>query len=100
MSVDSVKSDEKDDVDYEWNNKEWNFIPDPILLKILAQLPVRDILNVSECCRRWNDISKDDYLWKKVFPRDFKVDKSISLKPGNDGREKHKNILYIDFHLN
>lgn len=82
MSTDSVKSIE-DDVNYVWNATEWDFIPDPILLNILTQLSVRDILNVSECCRRWNDISKDDYLWKKVFQRDFKVDKSIALKPGN-----------------
>lgn len=82
MSSDSIKSTGTDDVNYVWNNTEWDFIPDPILLKILTQLPVHDILNVSECCRRWNDIVKDDYLWKKVFHRDFKVDKSIALKPG------------------
>lgn len=82
MSIDTVKPFETNDINYVWNNTEWDFIPDPILLKILTQLPVRDILNVSECCRRWNDISKDDYLWKKVFQRDFKVDKMIALKPG------------------
>lgn len=87
MSSDLTKSIDTDDVNYVWNNTEWDYIPDPILLKILAQLPVRDILNASECCRRWNDISKDDYLWKKVFQRDFKVDRTIAIKPGeNIGR--------------
>lgn len=84
MSSDSTKPIDTDVVNYVWNNTEWDYIPDPILLKILAQLPVRDILNASECCRRWNDITKDDYLWKKVFQRDFKVDKTIALKPGKD----------------
>lgn len=84
MSSDLTKSIDTDDVNYVWNNTEWDYIPDPILLKILAQLPVRDILNASECCRRWNDISKDDYLWKKVFQRDFKVDKTIAIKPGEN----------------
>lgn len=87
MSKYSTKPIECGDVNYVWNNKEWDYIPDPVLLKILTQLPVRDILNVSECCRRWNDISKDDYLWKKVFQRDFKVDKSIALKPGKCNRK-------------
>lgn len=82
MSSEFNKSIETDDVNYVWNHTEWDYIPDPILLKILAQLRVRDILNASECCRRWNDISKDDYLWKKVFQRDFNVDKTIALKPG------------------
>ncbi|XP_031624368.1 F-box/WD repeat-containing protein 5 [Contarinia nasturtii] len=95
MSTDPVKSIETNDVNYVWNATEWDFIPDPILLKILTQLPVRDILNVSECCRRWNDISKDDYLWKKVFQRDFKVDKSIALKPGAESWYKeYKRLTY------
>lgn len=84
MSNDLTKSIETDDVNYVWNNTDWDYIPQPILLKILAQLPVRDILNASECCRRWNDITKDDYLWKKVFQRDFKIDKTIALKPGKE----------------
>ena len=82
MSIDEAKATESNDVNYVWNNTEWPFIPDPILLKILTQLPVHDILNVSECCRRWHDISRDDWLWRKVFQRDFKVDKTIALKPG------------------
>lgn len=92
MSIEPTKSN--DDSNYVWNNTEWDFIPDPVLLKILTQLPVRDILNVSECCRRWNDICKDDYLWKKVFQRDFKVDKLIAIKPGNF---QCFNEIYIDF---
>lgn len=83
MSTHPVNTTGTDDIiSYVWNNIEWDFIPDPILFKILIQLPVRDILNVSECCRRWNDLIKDDYLWKKVFQRDFKVDRTIALKPG------------------
>lgn len=84
----SSSIDTDDVVNYVWNHTEWNYIPEPILLNILAQLPVRDILNASECCRRWNDISKDDYLWKKVFQRDFKIDKTIALKPGKFPKRK------------
>lgn len=93
MSIDSTGC--TDDVNYVWNNTEWDFIPEPILLKILTQLPVRDILNVSESCKRYNDISKDDYLWKKVFRRDFKVDKSIPLKPGEFGSPINMKIMLL-----
>lgn len=64
------------------NYSNWCFIPEPVLLKILAHLSARDILNAGECCRRWNQISKDDYLWRKIFQRDFKIDRNIVLKPG------------------
>lgn len=77
-----ILRNDSDECNYVWNYTEWNFIPEPILLRILTLLPVRDVLNVSECCCRWNDITKDDYLWKKIFQRDFKVDRSIPLKPG------------------
>lgn len=60
----------------------WSLIPEPVFLKILNHLTARDILQAGECCRRWNDISRDDFLWKKVFQRDFKVDRTIGLKPG------------------
>lgn len=60
----------------------WSLVPEPVFLTILNYLTAREILNVGECCRRWNDITKDDYLWKKVFQRDFKVDAVIGLKPG------------------
>lgn len=77
-------SSETDECNYVWNNTDWAFIPDPVLVRILLLLPVRDVLNAGECCQRWNDISKDEYLWRKLFQRDFKVDRSIPLKPGTD----------------
>lgn len=60
----------------------WPLMPEPVFLTILNYLTAREILNAGECCRRWNDITKDDYLWKKIFQRDFKVDSVIGLKPG------------------
>lgn len=76
-----VDTDTTIDFDNE-NYSNWYLIPEPVLLKILADLSARDILNVGECCRRWNQISKDDYLWRKIFQRDFKIDRNIGLKPG------------------
>lgn len=81
-SFSGAMSSDTEDCNYVWNNTEWSFIPDPILLRIALLLPVRDVLNVSKCCHRWNEIIKDDYLWRKLFQRDFKVDRLIPLKPG------------------
>lgn len=64
------------------NYSKWCLIPEPVLVDILKDLSAKTILNVGECCRRWNDISKANYLWKMIFQRDFRVDKQIELKPG------------------
>lgn len=78
-SVNSNSSDKNIDED---SLSHWNLIPEPVLLKILNSLTARDILNASECCHRWNFIARDNYLWRKIFQRDFKVDPAIGLKPG------------------
>ncbi len=64
------------------NYSQWYLIPEPVLIDILKGLSAKTILNVGECCRRWNDIAKENYLWKRVFQRDFQVDPKIELKPG------------------
>lgn len=61
---------------------KWCLIPEPVFIDILKDLSAKTVLNVGECCRRWNDISKDNYLWEKIFRRDFRVDRKIELKPG------------------
>lgn len=60
----------------------WNLIPEPVLLNILFYLKPLDILSAGLCCRRWNKISQDDFLWRKIFQRDFKIERNIGLKPG------------------
>lgn len=71
-----------DRIPFEEINSQWCMIPEPVFIDILKGLSAKTILNVGECCRRWNDISRDDYLWKKIFRRDFQVDHKIELKPG------------------
>lgn len=59
----------------------WTFLPENVLLRIFRFLSVRDILNCSECCKRWNFVSRDSLLWREKFRDDFKVDRDIKLKP-------------------
>lgn len=63
-------------------DSDWSLIPENVLVKILKTLGVKDILNCSECCKRWNFISNDSLLWKYKFQQDFRVDKNIARRPG------------------
>lgn len=80
----NVADDEEFDADTDRsaNAYGWAFIPEPVMLTILRKLSHKDIVRSSECCQRWNDIAKDDFLWRQVFQRDFKVARDIALKPG------------------
>lgn len=73
---------ENDYFEVDENYSHWCMIPEPVFIEILTYLSAKSILNVGECCCRWNDISKDNYLWKKMFRRDFPVDRKIELRPG------------------
>ncbi|KXJ84222.1 hypothetical protein RP20_CCG015769 [Aedes albopictus] len=63
-------------------NSPWVFIPEPMFTKIFLYLEPRDMLNAGQTCKRWNKLSRDDYIWRKYFQREFKVDTNIGLKPG------------------
>lgn len=60
----------------------WEFVPDPIFLQLTGYLSVQDVLNMSATCKSWFQMAQDDYLWKRLFRRDFKVSPNIGLKPG------------------
>lgn len=59
----------------------WNFLPENNLINIFKYLSAREILNCSECCKRWNFVSRDSMLWRSRFREDFKIDKGIKIKP-------------------
>lgn len=82
IKVISHTPDYEDEVDDASNNYGWALIPEPVLLTILRKLSHKDIVQASACCQRWNDIAKDDFLWRQLFQRDFKVAVDIALKPG------------------
>ncbi|XP_055644237.1 F-box/WD repeat-containing protein 5 isoform X2 [Toxorhynchites rutilus septentrionalis] len=76
-----TSSGDDDDVEY-CENSPWVFIPEPVFAKIFFGLEPKDILNAGQTCKRWNKLSRDDYIWRKYFQREFNVDVNISLKPG------------------
>ncbi|XP_058057938.1 F-box/WD repeat-containing protein 5 isoform X2 [Anopheles bellator] len=78
----SSSSDEYDGGGQYAENSPWVFLPEPLFIKIFFHLHPRDMLNAAQCCRRWYRLSKDDYIWRKYFRREFNVDASIPLKRG------------------
>lgn len=60
----------------------WHDLPEPILVRILWLLSIKDMVNVSGTCRRWYSIVNDDFLWKQKLQKHFKIDPSIDIKPG------------------
>lgn len=60
----------------------WAYLPEPIFLHLASYTSVEDLLSMCGTCRQWYGLCQDDYLWKKLFRRDFKVDPSIGLRPG------------------
>lgn len=52
-------------------------LPDDLIYIILLQLPLRDILNLAECCKRLNTLVKEQSLWSQLYRRDF-PDKNAS----------------------
>lgn len=73
----------------------WTFLPENVLVKIFRYLSAREILNCSECCRRWNFVSRDAILWREKFREDFKVDRGIKLKPSRFGGDEGKKMSMI-----
>uniref|UniRef100_A0A182SSB3 F-box domain-containing protein n=1 Tax=Anopheles maculatus TaxID=74869 RepID=A0A182SSB3_9DIPT len=80
-SLSNSDQDGMDDGTYV-DNSPWVFIPEPLFIKIFLQLRACDVLNAGQCCKRWYKLSKDDYIWRKYFSREFNVDPSIPLKRG------------------
>ncbi|XP_055384325.1 F-box/WD repeat-containing protein 5-like [Condylostylus longicornis] len=60
----------------------WETIPEEVFLKILLYLSTKDILAFGSTCKRYYKICKDDFLWRKLFRRDFKISNNLELKPG------------------
>ncbi|GBO24398.1 F-box/WD repeat-containing protein 5 [Araneus ventricosus] len=60
----------------------WYLLPDPLLLYVFSHLSAKELLNARGTCRNWNRVATDEFLWKRLFHNDFKIDKSIPIAPG------------------
>ncbi|KAJ3655731.1 hypothetical protein Zmor_014850 [Zophobas morio] len=72
----------------------WTFLPFPALYKIFQHLDYKDLLSASEVCQSWYEVSRDDFLWKKLFFLHFGIDKSVPIISGKTWYEEFKRLCY------
>lgn len=87
LMVRSEVVDDEDDGSYEsesFDNSEWVYMPENVLVKIMMYLEVKEVLDMGFCCKRWYRISRDDWIWKRAFKKDFglPLNKKLRIKPG------------------
>lgn len=60
----------------------WLYLPEPVLFQIFSYLNHKELLTVGEVCRRWFEVSRDDLLWRDLFYKNFKIDRSVPIIAG------------------
>lgn len=57
-------------------------LPDEVLLTIFSYLFEQDLCRVAQVCRRFNSISGDNEIWKKLFQDVFEYDFPVFIRKG------------------
>ncbi|KYN12631.1 PREDICTED: F-box/WD repeat-containing protein 5 isoform X1 [Trachymyrmex cornetzi] len=60
----------------------WYVMSDSILLSIFQYLTPRELLTAGEVCQSWFRVSRDEFLWKYLFYRTYKIDPDVGIVPG------------------
>lgn len=60
----------------------WYVMSDSILLSIFQYLTPRELMIAGEVCRSWYRVSRDEFLWKYLFYRTYKIDPDVGIVPG------------------
>ncbi|GFR76643.1 F-box/WD repeat-containing protein 5 [Elysia marginata] len=70
-------------------------MPDSILLHIFQYLPFSSICRAAIVCRRWNQVSSDELLWRSVFLWHYKLPFTTVLpKKAESWRSEFKRLFY------
>ncbi|KAM9326462.1 F-box/WD repeat-containing protein 5 [Gastrophryne carolinensis] len=59
-------------------------LPDSILYQIFLSLEPPDLLSAGLVCHRWYAVSRDDFLWRKLFYRHYQVGRLAHRYPGTE----------------
>ncbi|XP_012233937.1 F-box/WD repeat-containing protein 5 isoform X2 [Linepithema humile] len=60
----------------------WYYMLDSILLSIFQYLTPKELMIAGEVCRSWHRVSRDEFLWKYLFYRTYKIDPDVGIMPG------------------
>ncbi|XP_067417687.1 F-box/WD repeat-containing protein 5 [Emydura macquarii macquarii] len=56
-------------------------LPDSILYEIFLYLDHTDVLAVGLVCQQWHAVARDEFLWKELFYRYYKVSREVPRHP-------------------
>ncbi|XP_011881100.1 PREDICTED: F-box/WD repeat-containing protein 5 isoform X1 [Vollenhovia emeryi] len=68
--------------EYSDDGLSWCVMSDSILLGIFQYLSPKELTTASEVCRSWYRVSRDEFLWKYLFYRTYKIDPDVGIVPG------------------
>lgn len=76
---------------------DWYYMPDSILLSIFQYLAPKELTIAGEVCRSWHRVSHDEFLWKYLFYRTYKIDPDVGIVPGMSctSAARHHIFIYI-----
>ena len=72
----------------------WHSLPEELLLQLFSYLKHGEIISVSKTCKRWNQVGRDDILWKRLIRRDFKIPESRSRSRVVKGKGLQNEVPY------
>ncbi|KAK8397184.1 hypothetical protein O3P69_004712 [Scylla paramamosain] len=76
------------------NEPDWSLLPDSLLLHIFTHLEFNDTPIIGLVCKSWLRVSRDEFLWKHFFYKDFQVDPSVPIMPGRSSwRGEYKRLV-------
>ncbi|XP_004927097.2 uncharacterized protein LOC101743455 [Bombyx mori] len=64
-------------------------LPDDVFHQIILLLPVKDVLNLSESCKRIHGLVKEDRIWARLYTRDFPDKNKCDAE---DWRDAYKDV--------
>uniref|UniRef100_A0A8C8RG44 F-box and WD repeat domain containing 5 n=1 Tax=Pelusios castaneus TaxID=367368 RepID=A0A8C8RG44_9SAUR len=57
-------------------------LPDSVLYEIFLYLDHTDVLAVGLVCRQWHAVARDEFLWRELFYRYYRVSREVPRHPG------------------
>ncbi|XP_035996094.1 F-box/WD repeat-containing protein 5 [Fundulus heteroclitus] len=56
-------------------------LPDCLVLEIFLHLPHDAVLRAGLTCRQWQAVSRDEFLWRELFYRYYRIPRSVPRHP-------------------
>lgn len=57
-------------------------LPDSVLYEIFLYLDHVDVLSAGLVCRQWHAVARDEFLWKELFYRYYRISREVPRHPG------------------